>query len=146
METFIGTDVNYHQRFPLKKICFSAVRVSKLKMKNAIISFDGVHPNNGRAMNISNGVFTAPLVGTYCFYFYKEMKKSVGNGILVHLQVNGFNVNASNKDEYKSRCPTVFYREDYCCNYLQRLKIGDEVMSLFSKKSIMCTQRRRPSY
>ena len=66
METKIGyVDVKTSSR----GVYFSAYRTTSYTNSYTTISYDGTDSNVGNGLNMATGVFTAPVAGTYSFWF-----------------------------------------------------------------------------
>ena len=68
--------------------------------QNVTIPFDREVTNVGNAMNLTNGIFTAPKSGTYFFVF--SGVKSDGNQLFVSLMLNGYLVASTTANDFGS--------------------------------------------
>lgn len=70
---------------------FYVQRSSSFSTADAIIPWQSARLNEGGAMNLATGVFTAPVDGIYHFEF-TGVKDSASTALGIYLQVNGANV------------------------------------------------------
>jgi len=68
-------------------------------LKDSTVPFEVERLNVGQAMNVSLGVFTAPVAGIYHFEFSGINDKSSSTAV-VTLQVNGVNVGMGNNEVF----------------------------------------------
>lgn len=82
LETLIGTELQLKRKTSL--VHFHVERRIEIKGTN-IIRFTKEQINLGKAMNLSSGVFTAPLSGVYRFQF-TGLKEKSKNDLYVNLK------------------------------------------------------------
>jgi len=87
---------------------------------NAVVPFDTQLLNEGDAMDLATGVFTAPVNGIYYFDF-KGMKYTDTDPIYVYLQVNGVSIGAA----FATNLPDYLALSGISASL--RLKVGDQV-------------------
>lgn len=74
-----------------KNVHFYVQRNTSFSTSNAVIPFELVRLNEGEAMNLVSGIFTAPVTGIYHFEF-NSVKDGSSDYLDIFLQVNGENV------------------------------------------------------
>ena len=74
-----------------KTVHFYVQRIRHFETFNAVIPFQKDRLNEGDAFDLSSGIFTVPVPGTYHFDF-SAVKDGVANSLAIYLQVNGANV------------------------------------------------------
>ena len=77
-----------------KSVYFYVQRTSEFSLSNVVLPFELEVVNVGGAMNISEGVFSAPVSGIYHFEF-SALKSPTDELAYVVLQVNGLNIGGS---------------------------------------------------
>jgi len=127
LETAIG---NFEATGPKTNISFSVDRSSFKALKDGVLYYDTEHYNVGGGMNLTTGIFTVPVAGTYLFD-YSSVTRHKNSNFMVQLQVNGVNVAASKEDHesYESGEGRNRNRGFYhvTLKSSQRLKVGDQV-------------------
>lgn len=71
-------------------VAFDAYRNKPFHETQATITYDGTLVNHGHGLNISNGIFTAPIAGTYAFHFHALTRD--GTATYIKFMHNGRNV------------------------------------------------------
>jgi len=74
-----------------ESIHFYVQRNTSFSTTNAVLPFELSHLNEGGAMDLVSGIFTAPVPGIYHFQF-SALKASTATALWVYLQLNGVNV------------------------------------------------------
>ena len=72
-------------------VIFDAYRNTPYSDRGTIITYEGLHVNEGNAMNPNTVIFTAPLKGIYTFSFHAmtDRSRTYIEPIRIRLQVNG---------------------------------------------------------
>lgn len=127
LETTIG---NFDAAGPKTNISFSVDRRSFRALKDGVLYYDTENYNVGGGMNLTTGIFTVPVAGTYQFD-YSSVTRHKNSNFMVRLQVNGVNV-ATSKEEFEStesgegrHRNRGFYHVTMSSS--QRLKVGDRI-------------------
>ena len=76
------------------KVAFDAIRTSSLGKRRTIVTYTGTVVNIGNGMNPDTGKFTAPIAGTYLFY-YQQLNLNVDQSYC-YMYLNGKRVSAGN--------------------------------------------------
>jgi hypothetical protein len=105
---------------------FYVQRNSKFNNESTPIPFDLARVNEGNAMNLTSGKFTAPRPGIYFFSFtgVAHLKSSSSVGFASYLYLNGNQIGMSNVAEYK---PPVDQYSPLTVQSTLNLKKGDQV-------------------
>ena len=71
------------------QVAFSAYQTASYNTAaNATLTWSATHVNRGNCFNTSNGTFTAPVAGAYCFQFYQLTANNTTSGD-VRINING---------------------------------------------------------
>jgi hypothetical protein len=108
-------------------VYFYVQRNSKFSTQNTPIPFDLAVVNEGNAMNLSSGKFTAPRPGIYFFSFSAVTSlysPSSAAGFESYLYLNGNLIGASSVYEYSS---SVFQSSPVTLQSTLNLKTGDQL-------------------
>lgn len=105
-----------------KSIHFYVQRSTNFGVSNAVIPWEVVRLNEGGAMNIASGIFTAPVPGIYHFE-YSGVKLNSALYLCVFLQVNGVTIGTAGSNAGGE--PGIY--ESYSLTASLRLKAGDTV-------------------
>ena len=71
------------------QVAFSAYQTASYGTSaNATLTWSATHVNRGNCFNTSNGTFTAPVAGAYCFQFYQLTANDTTSGD-VRINING---------------------------------------------------------
>lgn len=86
-----------------ESVHFYVQRNTTFRQEQTIIPFEMDRLNEGMAMNLESGIFTAPVPGIYHFEFSAQ-KDGSHTFVMIHLQVNGETIgvaeaSSSNHDE-----------------------------------------------
>jgi len=73
-----------------QKVAFDAYRNQPFDEEQATITYDGTSTNLGNGLNISTGMFTAPIAGAYAFHFHALTRD--GTATYIKFMHNGRNV------------------------------------------------------
>jgi len=88
---------------------------------NAVIPFELARLNEGEAMNLTSGIFTAPVPGIYHFEF-SGVKASTATSLFIFLQVNGVDIGRTNSNQ-----PSTGSYDSLSLSASLRLKANDRV-------------------
>ena len=103
-----------------KTVSFNVGRNFTYNIVNTIIPFQLEFLNSGGAMNISTGIFTAPVAGIYLFSF-AGMKQNVVGESIVSLQKNGVALTSSYATNLRNFVPF------FGCKALLKLAVNDTI-------------------
>lgn len=81
-----------------RTVHFYVTRNTSFSFTNAIIPFELARLNEGGAMNLASGIFTAPVPGIYHFEF-SGLKDSSASFLVVYMQVNGAFIGGAYTDQ-----------------------------------------------
>ena len=71
------------------QVAFSAYQTASYSTTaNANLTWSATHVNRGNCFNTSNGTFTAPVAGAYCFQFYQLTQNNTSSGD-ARINING---------------------------------------------------------
>lgn len=104
-----------------KIVQFYVQRNTSFSTRYAVIPFELALLNEGDAMDLASGIFTAPVNGLYHFEF-SGMKDITTYYLGISLQVNGDNVGAAVTNQYVTGT-----RDSISMTASLRLKSGDKV-------------------
>lgn len=108
--------------------------------KDVIIPFDVPRENEGGAMNIISGIFTAPVAGLYHFEFSGNRNK-FATCLWIDLQVNGANVGrAPTSPSDKAGYDSISMRASL------RLKVNDRVNLVNRGDGMLYDEHRSPFF
>jgi hypothetical protein len=110
---------------------FYVQRNNSFSRANTPISFDFARVNEGNAMNLTTGKFTAPRPGIYFFSFTgtARLYSSSSVGLASFLYLNGNLIGSSNVSEYKA---PVLQDSPLTLQSTLNLKKGDRVWVRFT--------------
>ena len=139
VEKFIGdADVKSSPTY------FSVKRMNKWNTSNTAIPFDVSLVNIGQAMNLTSGVFTAPVAGVYTFAFHGLAEFQVTNSsipfLAVGLVVNGQRIDVALTEESHTIMDNngKGQRSPLSLMAVTELQKGDRVwMDMFSKLGVI---------
>lgn len=89
-----------------KNIHFYVQRNSSFTKPNEVVTFELERLNEGNAMNLTSGIFTAPAAGIYFFQF-SGVNDYHHTYIWIDLQVNGARVGRAQTNDYLSKIPHI---------------------------------------
>lgn len=89
-----------------KIVHFYVQRNSSFSSEGAVIPFELARLNEGKAFNLTSGIFTSPVPGIYHFQF-SAVKAFASNYLQISIQVNGAIVGLANTDLNGGRATSI---------------------------------------
>lgn len=84
-----------------RTVHFYVTRNSTFSTHEAVIPFELAFLNEGGAMNLASGIFTAPVPGIYHFEF-SGVKATYANYLVVDIQVNGARIGVAYTNQFST--------------------------------------------